>query len=224
MEDDLRAVVDANVDGVIIPKVDRPEVLLDAATLLAELEQKHELADGQVRILPLIETARGVAHCEQIALAAPSRVVTLVFGLVDFAHDVGFDLTEDATELLYARSRIVVAARAGNLRPAIDGPYLGLRDPEGLLVDSRRSCQLGFQGRVVVYPPQVEHVQQAYSELDANEVEQNRRIVDAFEQAEAAGSASIQVDGRFVDYPIFERARHKLRLFDALTMPAGQRR
>lgn len=222
MEDDLRAVVSPNVDGVMIPKVDRPEVLIGADRLLGELEDERAVEPGQVRILALIETALGVARCEEIACSAPSRVVTLVFGLVDFANDVGFDLTEDATELLYARSRVVVAARAGRLRPALDGPYLGLHDSEGLVADSRRSRQLGFQGRVVVYPPQVEPVQRAYAELDEAAVERNRQIVEAFEQAEAAGSASIQVGGLFVDYPIFERAKHKLRLFETLAVHSGQ--
>ena len=92
------------------------------------------------------------------------------------------------------------------------GPYLDLGDTAGLLADTLRSRQLGFQGRVAVYPPQVEPMQRAYAELPEEELERARRVVEAFERSEAAGSASIQVDGRFVDYPIYERARQKLRL------------
>src|SRR5439155_17067546 len=143
---------------------------------------------------------------------APRRVITLVFGLGDFSTNVGFDLTPDATELLYGRSRVVVAARAARFGPALDGPYLDLQNVEGLRADTLRGRQLGFQGRVAVYPPQVEPVQRAYAELAQDEVERARRVVEAFERAEAAGSALIQVDGRFVDYPIYERARQKLRL------------
>jgi citrate lyase subunit beta/citryl-CoA lyase len=212
LEDDARAVVCPSLDGIMVPKIERPDTLPEVDRLLEELEREQGLPVGHVRLLPLIETALGLVRCEEIALAAPQRVVTLVFGLGDFSTDLGLDLTPDATELLYGRSRVVVAARAARFRPALDGPYLDLEDVEGLRADTLRSRQLGFQGRVVVYPPQVEPVQRAYAELAQDEVERARRVVEAFEQAEAAGSASIQVDGRFVDYPIYERAKQKLRL------------
>src|SRR5205085_4587092 len=102
--------------------------------------------------------------------------------------------------LLYARSRIVVASRAAGHGAPIDGPYPDIHDLDGLRENTLLSRKLGFQGRVVVYPGQVETVQHAYSELSDEEAEQARRVVEAFEEAEAAGIASIQVDGRFVDY------------------------
>jgi len=224
IEDDARAVVCADLDGIMVPKVERPETLSELDRLLGRLEREGGLPEGQIRLLALIETALGLVRCEEIALAAPTRVLTLVFGLGDFSMDLGVDLTPDATELLYARSRVVVAARAARLPPALDGPYLDLHNVEGLVADTLRSRQLGFQGRVVVYPPQVEHVQRAYADLPPEEAERARRIVEAFEQAEAAGSASIQVDGRFVDYPIYERAKQKLRLYEALHAESGSRR
>lgn len=221
LEDDVRAVVCADLDGLMVPKVERPETLPELDRLLAGLERERGLPEGHVRLLALVETARGLVRCEEIALAAPPRLLTVVFGLGDFSVDIGVDLTPDATELLYARSRVVVAARAAGLRPALDGPYLDLQNVEGLTADTLRSRQLGFQGRVVVYPPQVEHVQRAYAELSPDEAERAQRVVEAFEQAEAAGSASIQVDGRFVDYPIYARAKEKLRLYHALRAEAG---
>jgi len=216
LEDDVRAVVCADLDCIIVPKVERAETLPRLDSLFSELEREHGLEQGQIRLLALIETALGLVCCEEIALNAPPRVLTLVFGLGDFSTDIGVDLTPDATELLYARSRVVVAARAARLRAALDGPYLDLQNFEGLSADSLRSRQLGFEGRVVVYPPQVEHVQRAYSDLPAEELERARRVVDAFEEAEEMGSASIQVDGRFVGYPIYRRATQKLRLYEAL--------
>ena len=221
LEDDVRTVVCADLDGLMVPKVEQPETLPELDRLLAELERERGLPEGHVRLLALIETARGLVRCEDVALAAPPRLLTVVFGLGDFSVDIGVDLTPDATELLYARSRVVVAARAARLRPALDGPYLDLQNVEGLIADTVRSRQLGFQGRVVVYPPQVEHVLRAYSELSPEEAERAQRVVEAFEQAEAGGSASIQVDGRFVDYPIYARAKEKLRLYDALRDEAG---
>jgi citrate lyase subunit beta/citryl-CoA lyase len=221
MEDDARAVVCPDLDGIMVPKVERPETLPELDRLLGRLEREQGLPEGQVRLLGLIETALGLVRSEEIALAAPPRLLTLVFGLGDFSTDIGVDLTPDATELLYGRSRVVVAARAARLQPALDGPYLDLHNVDGLVADTLRSRQLGFQGRVVVYPPQVDHVQRVYADLPEEEAERARRIVQAFEEAEAAGSASIQVDGRFVDYPIYERARDKLRRYEALHAGLG---
>jgi citrate lyase subunit beta / citryl-CoA lyase len=223
LDDDARAVVGADLDGLMVPKVERPETLPELDRLLTALERERGLPEGHVRLLALVETARGLVRCEQIALAAPPRLLTLVFGLGDFSVDIGVDLTDDARELMYARSRVVVAARAARLRAALDGPYLDLQNAEGLVADTRHSRQLGFQGRVVVYPPQVEHVQRVYAELSPEEADRARRVVEAFEEAEAAGSASIQVDGRFVDYPIYMRAREKLRLYQALLDEVGSR-
>jgi citrate lyase subunit beta / citryl-CoA lyase len=223
LEDDVRATICADLDGLMVPKVERPETLPELDRLLTELEHECGLPEGHVRLLALVETARGLVRCDEIALSAPPRLLTLVFGLGDFSVDIGVDLTADATELLYGRSCVVVAARVARVRPPLDGPYLDLQNVQGLVADTLRSRQLGFQGRVVVYPPQVEHVQRAYSELSPEEAERARRVVEAFGQAEAGGSASIQVDGRFVDYPIYERAREKLRLYQALRDEAGSR-
>jgi citrate lyase subunit beta/citryl-CoA lyase len=215
-EGDIDAVVCPELDCLLVPKVEEAETLPALDELVARLERDHGLDAGQIRILALIETAAGLVRCEEIALAAPERVVTLVFGLGDFSVDIGVDLTREATELLYARSRVVVAARAAGMPAPIDGPYLDIHDLEGLVENSLLSRRLGYQGRVVVYPAQVDPAQRAYSELSAEEVERARRVVEAFEEAEAAGLASIQVDGRFIDYPLYHRARHRLQLHDAL--------
>jgi citrate lyase subunit beta/citryl-CoA lyase len=215
MEDDLRAVACDSLDCVMVPKVERPETLARADAVLSTLERERGLAAGSIRLLALIETARGLVRSEEIAAEAPPRLLTLIFGLGDFSVEIGVDITPDGDELLYGRSRVVVAARAAGLRPALDGPYLDLPNLEGLEADCWRSRRLGFQGRVVIYPGHVAAVQRVFSELSDEEAERCRRVVAAFEAAEASGSASIQVDGRFVDYPLYYRARHKLTLFEA---------
>lgn len=215
MEEDVQAVVAPGLDGVMVPKIERPDTLHRVDALLAALESARGLEAGSIRLLGIVETAKGLVRCEQIAAEAPQRLLTLVFGLGDFTLDVGVDVTREGMELLYARSRVVVAARAAGLLSPLDGPYLDLRDLEGLAADCERSRSLGFQGRVVIYPDHVQPAQKAYSHLSEDEAEGCRRIVAAFESAEASGLASIQVDGRFVDYPFYERARHKLALYEA---------
>jgi citrate lyase subunit beta/citryl-CoA lyase len=217
MAEDVRAVTCADLDGIVVPKVERAATLVELDALLGELEPAAGLPAGSIRLLPLVETAAGVARCEELALAAPPRVLTFVFGIGDFTADIGTEPSATGEELLYARSRIVVAARAAGRRAPIDGPFLpSLKDTDALLEDTRRARRLGFAGRVVVYPPQVEPVQRAFSELSDDDVERLRRIVDAFEEAERNGSASIQVDGQFIDYPPYQRARDRLRLYDAI--------
>ncbi|HZR92203.1 MAG TPA: CoA ester lyase [Gaiellaceae bacterium] len=216
-ESDVEAVVCPDLDCLMVPKVETPDTLTALDELVTQLERERGIPEGTIRMLPLVETALGIVRCEEIAFAVPPRVVTLVFGLGDFSVDIGVDLTREATELLYARSRVVVAARAAGLPAPLDGPYPDIHDLEGLYENTLLSRRLGFQGRVVVYPAQVDPVQRAYSELSPEEVEHARRVVEAFEEAETSGLASIQVEGRFVDYPLYFRARHRLRLHEAHT-------
>jgi citrate lyase subunit beta/citryl-CoA lyase len=215
LDDDIAAIVCGELDCVMIPKVELPETLPLVDELIAAHEREQGLEPGRIRILALIETAKGLVRCEEIAAAAPPRLFTLIFGLGDFSVDIGVDVTPEGDELLYGRSRVVVAARAAGLPSPLDGPYLDIPNIEGLEEECRRSRRLGFQGRVVIYPAHVEPVQRVYSELTGEEAERCRRVVAAFEEAEAAGSASIQVDGRFIDYPLYERAKQKLLLYEA---------
>lgn len=215
LEDDLRTVVREELDCVLVPKLERPETLAAVDSLLAELERERGLAEGSIRLIGIVETARGLVRCEEIAATAPPRFLTFAFGVADLSVDLRVDPSPSGEELLYARSRVVVAARAGGRPPALDGPYLDIKNQEGLEADTWRSRRLGFQGRIVIHPAHVEIVQRVFSELSDEETAFCRRVVEAFEQAEAQGLASIQVDGRFVDYPLYERAREKLRLLDA---------
>jgi citrate lyase subunit beta/citryl-CoA lyase len=221
LDDDIAATVVDGVDAIMVPKVESAGTLAHVDARLAEAERAAGLGTGVVRVLALLETAVGIARCEDILAGAPARVHTAVFGAGDFTVQLGVDLTPEATEVAYARSRLVVAARAAGLAAPIDGPWLRLEDDAGLEDDSRRSRGLGFQGRVTVYPPQVETVLRAYSALSDEEAERGRRVVEAFEEAEARGVASLRVDGRFVDYPIYRLAKDRIRRYDAWRERAG---
>jgi citrate lyase subunit beta/citryl-CoA lyase len=218
IEGDLDAVVHPNVDAILVPKVEDPETLEAAAARIAGLEGERGAKPGSIRLIALIETAVGLARVEQIACAASPRLLTLVFGLVDFTLDIGVDLGDNAFEqLLYARSRIVVAARVGKLVAPIDGPYMKLDDHAGAAEQARRSRSLGFQGQVTVYPPQVEHVQGAYASFTDEEIAHAERVVEAFEAGQAEGVAAIRVDEHFVDYPVYHRAKRMLDLSTLVT-------
>lgn len=224
MAEDIRAVVAPGLHAIVVPKVEDPETLAEADRMLAEFEADAGIEPGATRLLAIVETAKGVARCEHVLAEAPQRLLTTIFGSGDLTADLGIDLVEDPQPLLYARSRLVVATRAAGLGRPIDGPWLRLSDTEGLERDSMRSRGLGFQGRVTVYPPQVDPIQRAYSWVPEKEVERANRVVEAFAEAERSGVASIRVDGGFVDYPIYHRALEKLRLHQAYRETIGSRR
>jgi citrate lyase subunit beta/citryl-CoA lyase len=215
MEEDIIAIVGPGLDCVMVPKLESPETLQRCDALLYALERERGLPVGAIRLLGIVETPIGLIRCDDIALGAPERTITLAFGLGDFSTEIQVDPSPEGTELLYARGRLLVSVRAAGMRAPIDGPYLDIHDNEGLEADTRASRGLGYEGRVVVYPKQVDVVQRVYAELSDEEAAHSENIVEAFEAAESQGLASIQVDGRFVDYPICDRARQKLRLHRA---------
>ncbi|HET6870397.1 MAG TPA: CoA ester lyase [Solirubrobacteraceae bacterium] len=203
LEEDVASVTAApGVSVIVVPKVEA----VDTLPVVDDL-----LAGSALGLLALVETPLGITRCEDILASAPPRTITAMLGIADFTAALGVDLSAEGTELLYARQRLIVAARAAGMPGPIDGPYLRLDDETGLLADTRRSRALGFQGRVALHPRQVDPINRAYSELSDEQLGAAERIVAAFEEAEAAGTASIRVDGRFVDYPVYELARALLR-------------
>lgn len=205
LEDDIASVAGAaGLSVIVVPKVEAVDTLSAAADLLARTE-------SDAGLLALVETPLGIVRCEDILASAPPRTITAMLGVADFTAALGVDPSDEGTELLYARQRLIVAARAAGMPGPIDGPYLRLDDSDGLIADTRRSRALGFQGRVALHPRQVDPINRAYSELTDEQLGAAERIVEAFEQAEASGVASIRVDGRFVDYPVYELAREQLR-------------
>lgn len=215
LQDDISAVAQAGLSAIVVPKVEAPDSLAAAEETLAMSERSGQRPPDTVVLIALLETPLGIARCEEILLNAPERTVAAMFGVADFSAALGVEPTAEGMELLYARGRLIVAARAAGMAATIDGPYLRIDDNEGLLEDSRRSRALGFQGRVALHPSQVAPINQAFSELSSEQLALARQIVEAFEDAEAAGTASIRVGGRFVDYPVYEQARAKLSRHEA---------
>ena len=214
-EADLAAVVRPGLAGIILPKVESPDDLRRADTLLQELETQHGLAPGSVDVIPIIETALAVQRAYDIA-ASGTRVKRLAFGAGDFTRDIGVAWSRREIESQYARSALVVASRAAGLEPPLDTVWVDLRDQRGLTHSARTAKQLGFQGKMAIHPSQVEPINTVFSP-SAAEIDFATRVVDAFTQAEADGLASIQLDGQFIDYPIVESAQRVLAMAAALS-------
>lgn len=210
---DMEAVVAPGIDGIIVPKIESPEALATAEWVIGALEAKRGLPEGAIDILPIIETGKGVAAVQDIAKAA-TRTRWLSFGAGDYTADMGMDWTRGEAECAHARAEIVLASRAAGLEPPVDTVWTRLDDPDGLAASAQTVKEMGFQGKLCIHPGQIEAVHQVFTP-DAAAIADAQKIVAAFQKAEAAGSASIQVDGKFVDYPIVQRAERTLAIAKA---------
>ena len=217
---DLNAVARPGVDGIMLPKVEKPSQLETADWLLGQLERQHGLAHGALDLLPIIETGRGVAAAEAIA-GAVTRVKRLSFGAGDYTRDMGMVWTASEAELAHARACIVLASRVAGLEPPIDTVFIDLSDAENLVQSARTALSAGFQGKLCIHPNQVEPVNRVFTPSEA-ELAQAEKHIAAFKEAEAAGSASIQVDGYFIDYPIVEKAERVLRIMEVIRRKEAQ--
>ena len=207
---DLEAVIAPGVDGIVLPKVESATDLAKVDWLMAELEAKRGLVAGGIDLMPILETGPGIANARAIC-AFGGRLRRVSFGAGDYASDMGLDWTRDEAEFAHARAEVVLASRTAGLEPPVDTVWVDLSDAEGLAASAARVKAMGFQGKMCIHPAQVEPVHRVFTP-SADEVARAEKIVAAFEQAEADGSASIQVDGQFVDYPIVARARRVLTL------------
>ena len=205
---DLVAVVQPGLDGIVLPKVETAAELATAEWLIAALEREAGMAEGALELLPIIETARGLLALEAIARAA-TRARRVAFGAGDFTLDLGLTWTRGEEELLPHRAHCVLASRAAGLEAPVDTVWTDLKDAEGFRLSVERGRQLGFAGKLCIHPDQLAEANRAFGPPPA-QVERARRVVAAFEEAEAKGIASIALDGAFIDYPIVHAARRVL--------------
>jgi citrate lyase subunit beta / citryl-CoA lyase len=206
---DIVAVARSGLDGIILPKVESPDHLRSVDWLLSALERERELPVGAIDLIPIIETARGMSEVGAIA-ASGSRTKRLAFGAGDYTLDLGMAWSRDEGELLPARSAVVLASRAAGIEPPLDTVWADLRDAEGFGRSAERAAALGFQGKMCIHPDQIAVAHAAFSPTEQQLV-WARRVIAAFDEAEAKGLASIQLDGQFIDYPIVQRARQVVR-------------
>lgn len=210
---DLVAMVAPGVDGIVLPKLESADEIKAADWVIGALERQNGLAPGSIDLLPIIETAAGFTRLEAIARTG-TRIRRVAFGAGDFTLDLGITWSRDETELLPYRSAFVAFSRAAGLEPPIDTVWVDLQDKDGLAQSTARARALGFQGKLCIHPDQVPVANRLFGP-DAQSVAQARRIIVAFEQAEAQGLASIQLDGRFIDYPIVYAARRTVAQAEA---------
>ena len=200
--DDCEAMVDEGLDGVCLAKCGGPDHVKRLDWKLSEMEQRRGLEVGRIKIQLLIETAKGMMNVYQAALASP-RVKSLIYGAVDYTTDMRIKLVQPiGEEQKWARARMACAARAAGI-VAIDSAYVDFRDTEGFEKDTAYGRQLGFEGRVLIHPSQIEPSHRIYTPAPER-VEWAREIKKVFEEEGIAkGSAAVSYKGKMVDTPVY---------------------
>lgn len=196
-DDDLRGIADGadGIDSVMLPKTESAE---DAETL-ARLLHEH---DCRVPILALVETANGILDATEIA--AVDETDALVFGAEDLSADIGATRTDDGTEVLYARERVVLAASAEGV-DALDTVYTDIGDTDGLSEETAFAIQLGYDGKMAIHPAQVTPINEAFTP-DPEQVEWAEAVLEAKAKADEDGRGVFTVDGQMIDAPLIARA------------------
>lgn len=209
---DLKEVLPACPDGIRLPKADTPEIVERLDTLLTEFEERLGLEIGRFGILPSIESAAGVINAIKIARTSP-RIFALAFGAEDYTASLEIERTKTGEELFHARTRVVWAARAAGIQP-IDTIFADAADMEGLRRETELIKTLGFTGKSLVNPRQVEVVHSVFAPKQ-EEIDNALEVVEAIQRAREMGTGVISLRGRMVDAPVVKRAVRVLKTAQA---------
>ena len=146
--------------------------------------------------------------------SASPRTIAIAFGAEDFTNDMGIQRTDDGEEVYHARATVAIAARAAGVA-SLDGPYVAFRNPEGLRKDAGVARQMGYTGKFAIHPAQIDTINELFSPLP-EDVAYARRVMEAWQEAEANGRGSLDLDGKMVDVPVVKRAQNLLALVDEI--------
>jgi len=206
---DIEATIAARPDGYVLPKVDSAEQVTHISELLTRAEQRHGWPLNSIKLLAIIETARGVVNLREIA-SSDRRLQALIFGAEDLAGDIGAVRTHAGWEVFYARSAVVTHARAYGLQ-AIDTVFVDLNAPDSeIIAETRRVREMGYTGKLAIHPRQIEPINQVFTPA-SEEIDAAQRLIDAFNAQQAAGTGVFEYEGRMVDMPMVRAAMEVIR-------------
>ncbi len=201
--EDLKFVVKGKPDAIRLPKTNYAEDVKKLDSILTEMEREHGIELGSIKIHPMIETAIGVENAFAIAKSS-KRVDAITIGGQDLTADMGVAKTKEGEELLYARTRIVMAAKAAGIS-AMDTVYADVDDDKGLYEETVFIKTLGFDGKAAINPRQIDIIHEAYKPSE-KDVQWARKVMTAAEKAKRDGIGVFAVNGKMVDAPVIKRA------------------
>jgi citrate lyase subunit beta/citryl-CoA lyase len=209
---DIEMIVPAGPDMLLIPKCNEAKDVREVEALVAAIEKKHGF-EHKILFMPLIETARGVLNACEIARAS-DRVVAMCWGAEDLSADLGVERTKEGTESFVSRGLVILAAKAALVQP-LDTVFSDVRDTAGLVESTKEAIALGFEGKGVIHPGQIEPIHKVFAPT-AERIEYAQKVVAAIEKARAKGSGVASLGSKMIDAPIEARARKILGLAEAL--------
>ena len=215
---DLDAMLPQQPALILLPKTGSAADVLEADAYMTQLEEKLGLEKNTVGLMPLIETAMGVENAFSIATAS-KRVKALFLGAEDLTADLQCKRTKEGREIEYARTRLVVAARAAGVQ-VYDTPFTDVNDDEGIVVDAQLAKALGFSGKASISPRHVEVINAVFSPTQ-KEIDYAYEVMEAIETAKAQGKGAIALHGKMIDAPIVARAQQTISMAEELGMGRG---
>ncbi|HXF61602.1 MAG TPA: CoA ester lyase [Caldilineaceae bacterium] len=204
---DIALTVQGHPDGYLIPKVEAARDVARVADMLLAHEAVLGLPLGQIKLLALIESTRGVVHLQEIA-QADERLVALLFGAEDLAADLGAVRSAAGDEVAYARSAVALYAAAFGLQ-AIDTPFVDLADLDGLRAEAQQAARMGYSGKLAIHPAQIAPIVEAFTPGEA-EIEAARRLIAAYQAHQQQGAGVFAYGGKMVDRPMLRAAERVL--------------
>jgi citrate lyase subunit beta/citryl-CoA lyase len=214
---DLEAILPQKPDLILLPKTSCAADIQEADRYITELEQKLDIPCNTVGLMALIETAMGVENAFSIASSC-QRIRALFLGAEDLTADLRCKRTKEGREIEYARTRLVVAARAANI-DVFDTPFTDVNDDAGIVVDTELAKALGFSGKASISPRHVEVINQIFSPTQA-EIDYAYEVIEAIRIAKEQGKGAIALRGKMIDAPIVARAERTISM--AVEMGLGR--
>ena len=208
IELDLKQVMQKGIDGIVIPKVNSAKELKKIEKIIISLEKKGKISG--TRIIPSIESALGVVNCYEIA-SCSKRIDALVFGIFDLLNDVGIEYTKgNPRGAKYARYKIPVDTAAAGVY-AIDGIWQNIKDKSGLKKDCDVGRSLGYVGKSIIHPDQIETVHKIFHP-NKNEIRWAKLVVKTYNSSTKKGKGATVVDGKMIDEVHYKRAKALLEI------------
>jgi len=217
---DLDYVIPHNVNLILLPKCENAEQVMNVESKISKICAKHKIT-RPVYIMPIIESAIGVENSYVISKSS-EKVVALAIGLEDYTADLGVPRTAEGDESFYARTRIIVAAKAAGIQP-IDSVFSDVADMDALRQNVLKSKALGFEGMGCIHPRQVPVINDGFAP-DESEIEKSKMIVSAFEDARKKGLGVVALGSKMIDPPVVARALKTIELAISLGRLSGKRR
>ena len=218
IDEDLEAIVRARPDAIRIPKVEYGREIVDLSKKVAKIEEKAGIPIGKTRFWCNIESYMGALNAREIA-KSDARVEAMALGAEDFTASMGALRTKGGMEMLFARNMVLLACREAGI-DALDIVYSDIHDLNGLREDAMLSRSLGFDGKTVIHPKQIEIVNQCFAPSE-KEVRYAVRVLEALREAEQQGKGVVTLDGSMLDKPMELRARAVLKKAKAAGMETG---